>query len=149
MAKTDNLTDFLTSLANKIREHTGDTGTINPQDFESKIDSIASSSGGSGDDFILPECKITLDSNITQVMYWKYDSTKEYGYGSLKNGYPMENPISVPWGSLIFLNPHNRYITTRENSSGVFNNVASEAMGLASTFTAYRIDGNGSITIRS
>ena len=48
MAKTDNLTDFLTSLADKIREHTGDTGTINPQDFESKIDSIASSSGGGG-----------------------------------------------------------------------------------------------------
>lgn len=48
MAKTDNLTDFLTSLANKIREHTGDTGTINPQDFENKIESIASSSGGGG-----------------------------------------------------------------------------------------------------
>lgn len=148
MAKTDNLTDFLTSLANKIREHTGDTGTINPQDFENKIDSIASSSGD-GDDFILPECKITLDSNIEQVMYWKYDSAREYGYGALKSGYPMENPISVPWGSLIFLNPNNRYITTRENNSGVFSNVASEAMGLASRFTAYRIDGNGSIRIRS
>ena len=151
MAKTNNLTDFLTSLADKIREHTGGTGTINPQDFESKIDSIASSSSGSGDNFMLPECKINLDSNITQVMYWKYDSTQKHshGYGALKNEYPIENIISVPWGSLIFLNPNNRYITTRENNSGNFNNVASDAMGLASTFTAYRIDGNGSITIRS
>ncbi len=48
MAKTDNLTDFLTSLADKIREHTGETGTINPQDFEDKIDSIASSGNGGG-----------------------------------------------------------------------------------------------------
>ena len=151
MAKTDNLIDFLTSLANKIREHTGDTGTINPQDFENKIDSIASSSGGGGDDFMLPECKITLDSNIERVMYWKYSSTnkQEHGYGILKNSSPREeNPISVPWGSLIFLNPNNQYITTRENGSGGFYNVASDAMGLASTFTAYRIDGNGSIRIR-
>lgn len=150
MAKTDNLTDFLTSLANKIREHTKETGTINPQDFESKIDSIASSSGGGSDDFMLPECKITLDSNITLVMYWYYDSTKthDHGYGALRNEHPTENPISVPWGSYIFLNPNNRYITTRENG-GAFTNISSEAMGLDSTFTAYRIDGNGSITIRS
>lgn len=148
MAKTDNLTDFLTSLADKIREHTGETETINPQDFESKIDSIASSSGGG--DFMLPECKITLDSNITQVMYYKYNknSVNEHGYGALTNGYPMENPISVPWGSFIFLNPDNRYIAATEKG-GYFSNIASEAMGLASTFTAYRIDENGSITIRS
>lgn len=149
MAKTDNLTDFLTSLADKIREHTGETGTINPQDFESKIDSIASSSGGGN--FVLPECKVTLDSNITQVMYYKYNSASKdyYGYGALTNGTIVENPISVPWGSLIFLNPNNKYTTTRENNKGSFNNIASESIGLASTFTAYRIDGNGSIMIRS
>ena len=37
MAKNNNLTDFLTNTANAIRTAEGSTGTINPQDFESKI----------------------------------------------------------------------------------------------------------------
>ena len=41
MAKNNNLTDFLTCLANKIREKTGITSKINPQDFETKIDEIS------------------------------------------------------------------------------------------------------------
>ena len=40
MAKTDNLTDFLTGLANKFRSKLGGTALINPQDFESKIDEV-------------------------------------------------------------------------------------------------------------
>ena len=38
MAKTDNLTDFLTGLADKFRAKLGGTALINPQSFESKID---------------------------------------------------------------------------------------------------------------
>ena len=45
MAKTDNLKDFLTDLADAIREKTGESSPINPQDFSSKIKSI--SGGGS------------------------------------------------------------------------------------------------------
>ena len=37
MAKTDNLTDFLTNTANAIRTAEGSTDAINPQDFEAKI----------------------------------------------------------------------------------------------------------------
>lgn len=40
MAKTNNLTDFLTSLALKFRAKLGTSGTINPQDFESKVDDV-------------------------------------------------------------------------------------------------------------
>ena len=40
MAKTNNLTDFLTSLAAKFRAKLGTSGTINPQDFESKVDAV-------------------------------------------------------------------------------------------------------------
>ena len=46
MAKNNNLKDFVTGVAGAIREKKGTTELINPQDFESKIDSIASSSGG-------------------------------------------------------------------------------------------------------
>lgn len=37
MAKNNNLTDFLTDVADAIREKDGSTGTINPQDFSDKI----------------------------------------------------------------------------------------------------------------
>lgn len=40
MAKTDNLTDFLTGLADKFRAKLGGTALINPQSFESKIDEV-------------------------------------------------------------------------------------------------------------
>lgn len=40
MAKNNNLTDFLTDVANAIREKDGTTGTINPQDFSDKIKAI-------------------------------------------------------------------------------------------------------------
>lgn len=40
MAKTDNLTDFLTGVAGAIRAKKGTTALINPQDFESEIGSI-------------------------------------------------------------------------------------------------------------
>lgn len=40
MAKTNNLTDFLTGLADKFRAKLGGTALINPQSFESKIDEV-------------------------------------------------------------------------------------------------------------
>ena len=40
MAKTDNLTDFLTNIANAIRTVEGSTDAINPQDFEAKITAL-------------------------------------------------------------------------------------------------------------
>ena len=46
MAKTDNLTDYLTDLADGIRAKKGTTDPINPQDFRKEIESI--SGGGSG-----------------------------------------------------------------------------------------------------
>jgi len=40
MAKNNNLTDFLTDIADAIRSKTQTTETINPQDFSDKISSI-------------------------------------------------------------------------------------------------------------
>lgn len=45
MAKNNNLTDFLTDVANAIREKDGSTGTINPQDFSDKIKAIQAYQG--------------------------------------------------------------------------------------------------------
>lgn len=41
MAKTDNLTDFLTSVANAIRAKKGTSDLINPQNFDSEIAGIS------------------------------------------------------------------------------------------------------------
>lgn len=40
MAKTNNLTDFLTSEADKFRSVLGTQGTIDPQDFDDLIDDV-------------------------------------------------------------------------------------------------------------
>ena len=45
MAKNDNLKDFLTDVANAIREKKGTTDLINPQDFSAEIASIQSGGG--------------------------------------------------------------------------------------------------------
>ena len=47
MAKTDNLNDFLTDVANSIRTKTQTTGPINAQDFSDKILSIQTGGGSS------------------------------------------------------------------------------------------------------
>lgn len=100
MAKTDNLTDFLTSLADKIREHTGDTGIINPQDFEDKIDSIASSSSGGGGGFTVTATATYASSYPTQgtFRFILSDGTNiSYKNGDLNDYTPttIENVVGI------------------------------------------------------
>jgi hypothetical protein len=47
MAKNNNLGDYLTDIANAIREKKGMSGAINAQDFASEIASISTGGGGS------------------------------------------------------------------------------------------------------
>ena len=51
MAKTDNLTDYLTDLADGIRAKKGTTDPINPQDFRKEIESISGGGGESGEGY--------------------------------------------------------------------------------------------------
>ena len=71
MAKTDNLTDFLTDIADAIREKKGTTGAINPQDFSSEIASIES--GGGGSSAVTPP-------SYSDVNFYDYDGTILYSY---------------------------------------------------------------------
>ena len=71
MAKTDNLTDFLTDVANAIREKKGTTGTINPQDFSSEIASIESGGGGGG---------AVTSASVNDVNFYDYDGTILHSY---------------------------------------------------------------------
>ena len=71
MAKTDNLHDYLSDLANAIREKKGTSETINAQDFAAEIASIETSGGGE------KESKEWKDVN-----FFDYDGTIVYSYTS-------------------------------------------------------------------
>ena len=65
MAKNDNLKDFLTDVANAIREKKGTTDLINPQDFSAEIASIETGGGGGGgaDDAKIAELMRIIEEN--------------------------------------------------------------------------------------
>lgn len=72
MAKTDNLSDFLTDVANSIRTKTGTTEQINAQDFSDKILNIPSS----GENTL----KNLLDATkSSQYLFNKYSGTSVDG----------------------------------------------------------------------
>ena len=66
MAKNNNLTDFLTDVANAIRAKKGTTAKINPQDFSSEIASIPA--GGSA------------AVSKRDVKFYHYDGTLLHSY---------------------------------------------------------------------
>lgn len=72
MAKNDNLKDFLTDVADAIREKKGTTDLINPQDFSAEIASIETGGGGeSGGGVSVPE---------KDVNFRDYDGTILHSY---------------------------------------------------------------------
>ena len=84
MAKNDNLTDYLTDLADGIRAKKGTTDPINPQDFRKEIESISGGGNGGGADLdSLMYFKVSFDmsdSFISQLAklscskYTRFDS---------------------------------------------------------------------------
>ena len=89
MAKTDNLSDFLTDVANSIRTKTGTTELINAQDFSDKILSIQTG-GGSGSTL-----KNLLDATkSTYYLFYTYKGTSVDGlipYSDTENVTDMNN----------------------------------------------------------
>lgn len=77
MSKANNLTDFLTDLADTIRTKKGTSGLIDPQDFSSEIASIPTTTDTSG--FLKP--------NIGYSAYFyskiKTEKTQKYAYYDL------------------------------------------------------------------
>jgi hypothetical protein len=65
MAKNNNLGDFLTDIANAIREKKGMSGAINAQDFAGEIESISTGGG------IVP---------MSDVNFYDYDGTRLHSF---------------------------------------------------------------------
>ena len=76
MAKNDNLKDFLTDVANAIREKKGTTDLINPQDFSAEIASIQS--GGGGDLPSRPQWTGHADAGGLMAIGWTDDDIAYY-----------------------------------------------------------------------
>lgn len=67
MAKNNNLTDFLTDIANVIRDRTGTNELINPQDFSSKIQQFNT---------------LYINEGVSrkEINFYDYDGTLLYSY---------------------------------------------------------------------
>lgn len=99
MAKNDNLTDFLTDVADAIRAKKGTTDKINPQDFASEIASIKSEDGVS----------------VNRVTY-----LRRIGEGYIDTGVSGANnnlKIMVRYAMRVFPTGYWRFITAYENES--------------------------------
>ena len=83
MAKTDNLTDFLTSVANAIRAKKGTSDLINPQNFDSEIASISTS--GSPIDISTSDemTALLVEANVGKVYRFTGTTDETYTNGDL------------------------------------------------------------------
>lgn len=88
MAKNDNLKDFVTDVADAIREKKGTTDLINPQDFSAEIKSIEGGGGsGEGEGSTIEYLDVSEVSGDTMVyLSW---------FGLAASG----NVISMPGGN--------------------------------------------------
>ena len=98
MAKNDNLTDFLTDVANAIRAKKGISGKINPQNFSSEIASISTGSGGG--DAPTPSPSEPLFPVIGDGKTYLYIKIAEKGRMTvpLYFSQTVANGVNIDWG---------------------------------------------------
>lgn len=119
MAKTDNLTDFMTDVANAIREKKGTTDLINPQDFSAEIASIESGEGYNVDDIasgvIAGDLRFTInsigaysfynDTGITSVDAPNVTTIGTYAFYNIANITSINAPNVTTIGNYAFTAP--------------------------------------------
>lgn len=103
MAKTDNLTDFMTDLANTIRAKKQITGPINAQDFSSEIESI---SGGTQPTLFEP----TVINGLNNVS-WS-TNTKNGGFAVTTVGRIDQTEVTSPLTITSDMNGKTLYVTS-------------------------------------
>ena len=79
MAKTDNLTDFLTSHANKFRSVLGTSGTIDPQDFDDLVDSTYTKGYNDNPGVDVSDTTAIADDVLSGAYFYLANGTKTQG----------------------------------------------------------------------
>ena len=94
MARNNNLHDFLTDIADAIREKHKDNNPINPQDFSSKIRNISSGGSNSSDDILY--YKVVKDESIMMhdLSAWDFALEFMYAYGFVTHLIEIKTPES-------------------------------------------------------
>jgi len=108
MAKTNNLTDFLTDVAGAIRAKKGTTGTINPQDFSSEIASISTGK---------EEVELTATPSASQQVFTP-DEGKVYSKVTVQ-AVPQETKTVTPTASAQNVTPSSGKFLSRVTVSAV------------------------------
>ena len=110
MSKQNNLTDFLTGVADAIRAKKGTTALINPQNFESEIASISGGGGGElniayGDTAPEDTSKLWVKTTEPDIV----EISPDFGYGEavqttgIKSGFPTSN-TTCEGGDYLYIN---------------------------------------------
>lgn len=86
MAKNNNLTDFLTDIANALRTKKGTTEKINPQDFSSEIASIPTNVE-SNEGYIYLKVNATEDEMKNKIKPYLHMLPGVFAYCNLATGY--------------------------------------------------------------
>ena len=94
MAKNDNLGDFLTDIANAIREKKGTIGSINAQNFASEIASIEIG-GGEGGDTPTPDMPVIGDGKT--YLYINISTNGRLNV-PLYFSQTLANGVTIDWG---------------------------------------------------
>ena len=95
MAKNNNLTDFLTDIADAIRAKKGTTATINPQDFSSEIASISTGGDTPTPDTPTPDMPIIGDGKT--YLYIKIAAPGRMEV-PLYFSQTIANGVTIDWG---------------------------------------------------
>lgn len=95
MAKSNNLKDFLTDVADAIRSKTGEAGLINPQDFSARIASIQT--GGGGGDTPAPSPSYPVIGDGKTYLYIRIGAKGRMTV-PLRISQTVANGVTIDWG---------------------------------------------------
>ena len=95
MAKSNNLKDFLTDVADAIRSKTGESGLINPQDFSARIASIQT--GGGGGDTPAPSPSYPVIGDGKTYLYIRIGAKGRMTV-PLRISQTVANGVTIDWG---------------------------------------------------
>ena len=133
MARNNNLHDFLTDIADAIREKHKDNNPINPQDFSSKIRGITSGGSSSSDDILYYKVVKDESESLFDGPAWEFAFLLMYSYGYITHLIEVKIPGGSYSGAFSYTGSQdlNRSMPINEVFSPTFNEESLKVLGFA------------------